>query len=154
MSDRLSVYSKGMKYTRRGLGDKLGALLALAAAGAAKAQSPAVASKAFVYEDLPVKVNGANKQRAVLKGDTHSGYRIELHLTELGPGMAPHPPHKHVHEEMLMLQDGVLDVTINGQMTHLTAGSVAYVASNELHGWRNPGPGHAQYFVIALGTDS
>ena len=150
MRDRLSVYSKGMKYTRR----DLRLLLPLAAAAAAKAQTQVVPSKAFVYGDLPVKVNGANKQRAVLKGETHSGYRIELHLTELGPGMAPHPPHKHVHEEMLMLQDGVLDVTINGQLTHLTAGSVAYVASNEEHGWRNPGPGHSQYFVIALGTDS
>ncbi|HYL74700.1 MAG TPA: cupin domain-containing protein [Bryobacteraceae bacterium] len=140
-----------MNYTRR----DLSLLLPLAAAATAQAQkSGAVLSKAFVYEDLPVKVNGANKQRAVLKGDTHSGYPIELHLTELGPGQAPHPPHKHVHEEMLMLQDGVLDVTINGQVTHLTAGSIAYVASNEEHGWRNPGPGRAQYFVIALGPNT
>jgi hypothetical protein len=28
---------------------------------------------------------------------------------------------------------------------------VAYVASNELHGWKNPGTDRAQYFVIALG---
>ena len=139
-----------MTYSRR----DLGLLLPLAAAASAQAQESAVPSKALVYEDLPVKVNGANKQRAVLKGETHSGYPIELHLTELGPGQAPHPPHKHVHEEMLMLQDGVLDVTINGQVTHLTAGSVAYVASNDEHGWRNPGQTHAQYFVIALGPNT
>lgn len=140
-----------MTYSRR----DLGFLLPLAAAATAQAQKSAVVpSKAFVYEDLPVKVNGANKQRAVLKGETHSGYPIELHLTELGPGQAPHPPHKHVHEEMLMLQDGALDVTINGQVTHLTAGSVAYVASNDEHGWRNPGTTHAQYFVIALGPNT
>ena len=135
-----------MNYTRR----DLRLLLPLAAATAQAQKSAVVPSKAFVYEDLPVKANGANKQRAVLKGETHSGYPIELHLTELGPGQAPHPPHKHVHEEVLMLQDGVLDVTINGQVTHLTAGSVAYVASNDEHGWRNPGTAHAQYFVIAL----
>jgi quercetin dioxygenase-like cupin family protein len=74
-----------------------------------------------------------------------------MHLTELGPGMAPHAPHKHVHEEMVMLQTGELEVTIEGKTTHLTPGSVAYVASNELHGWKNPGTGRAQYFVIALG---
>ncbi len=140
-----------MNYTRR----DLSLLLPLAAAATAQAQKSAVVpSKAFVYEDLPVKVNGANKQRAVLKGDTHSGYPIELHLTELGAGQAPHAPHKHIHEEMLMLQDGVLDVTINGQVTHLSAGSVAYVASNEEHGWRNPGTIRAQYFVIALGPNT
>jgi hypothetical protein len=30
---------------------------------------------------------------------------------------------------------------------------VAYVASNEEHGIRNAGSTHAQYFVIALGTE-
>ena len=33
----------------------------------------------------------------------------------------------------------------------MTPGSVAYVASNEMHGWKNPGAERAQYFVIALG---
>jgi mannose-6-phosphate isomerase-like protein (cupin superfamily) len=139
-----------MNYSRR----DLGLLLPLAAAASATAQKSTIPSKAFVYEDLPVRATGSNKQRAVLKGETHSGYPIELHLSELGPGQAPHPPHKHVHEEMLMLQDGALDVTINGQLTHLSAGSVAYVASNEEHGWRNPGPARAQYFVIALGPNT
>ena len=46
---------------------------------------------------------------------------------------------------------GTLDVTIEGKTTRLTPGSVAYVASNELHGWKNPGADRAQYFVIALG---
>jgi len=101
-----------------------------------------------------VRVNGENKSRAVMKGETHSGFQIELHMTELGPGQAPHGPHKHVHEELLMLKDGSLDVTISGQTTHVTAGSIVYVASNEMHGWRNPGTDRAQYFVIALGNDS
>jgi quercetin dioxygenase-like cupin family protein len=76
---------------------------------------------------------------------------VELHLTELGPGMAPHAPHQHVHEEIVMLQTGQLDVTIDGKTTRLTPGSVAYVASNQLHGWKNPSDERAQYFVIALG---
>ena len=138
-----------MTYSRRDL-----SLLLPLAAAAATAQTKTVPSKALIYEDHPVKVNGANKQRAVLKGETHSGYPIELHMTELGPGQAPHPPHKHIHEEMLMLQDGVLEVTISGKVTNLTAGSVAYVASNEEHGWRNPGASRAQYFVIALGPNT
>jgi quercetin dioxygenase-like cupin family protein len=76
-----------------------------------------------------------------------------LHLTELGPGQAPHAPHKHLHEEVMMLQTGVLDVTIDGKTTRISAGSVVYAASNEMHGWRNPGTGPAQYFVIALGRE-
>ena len=124
-----------MKFSRRRF-----ALLAPALA-AAQEKALALPSKAYVYEDLAVKQNGQNRQRAVLNGVNHSGIPVELHLTELGPGQAPHPPHRHVHEEMVMLQSGVLDVMIEGKTTRLTPGSVAYVASNEFHGWRNPGEG-------------
>jgi len=125
----------------------------LAATTASAQEKNTLPSKAFKYDDLPVKINGQNKSRAVLKGETHSGFSIELHMTELGAGQAPHPPHKHVHEELLMLQQGILDVTIEGQASQVTAGSIVYLASNDEHGWRNPGPGTAQYFVIALGRD-
>jgi quercetin dioxygenase-like cupin family protein len=139
-----------VNYSRR----DLRMLLPILAATSAVAQPKmALPSKAFKYDDLPVHINGENKGRAVMNGDTHSSFQVEVHLTELGEGQAPHPPHKHVHEEMLLLQSGTVDVTINGQTTRLTPGSVAYVASNDQHGWRNPGPGHAQYFVVAFGRD-
>jgi quercetin dioxygenase-like cupin family protein len=132
----------------------LGVILpALAAATASAQEKKTLPSKAFKYEDLPVKINGQNKSRAVLNGETHSGFPIELQMTELAAGQAPHPPHKHVHEELLMLQQGTLDATIQGQVSQITAGSIVYLASNDEHGWRNPGPGTAQYFVIALGRD-
>jgi quercetin dioxygenase-like cupin family protein len=121
----------------------------------ASAQQPkALPSKVFKYDELAVKVNGENKSRAVMKGDTHSGFPIELHMTELGPGQAPHAPHRHVHEECLMLKNGLLDATVEGQTTRMTPGSIIYVASNDMHGWRNPGTERAEYFVIALGNNA
>jgi quercetin dioxygenase-like cupin family protein len=138
-----------MTCSRRGLA----LLLPAVAMAQDKSRKPVLPSKSFPFEDLPVKQNGQNKQRAVLNGATHSGFAVEMHLTELGPGQAPHAPHKHVHEEMVMLQTGQLDVTIEGKTTRLTPGSVAYVASNELHGWKNPGAERAQYFVVALGPE-
>lgn len=138
-----------MNYSRRDLG-----LLVPALAASGAAQPKALPSKAFKFEDLPVRANGPNQSRAVMSGETHSGFPIEMHITELGPGQSPHPPHKHVHEELLMLQSGTLDATILGQTTRVTAGSVVYLASNDEHGWRNPGPAPAQYFVISLGGDS
>ena len=138
-----------MNYSRRDLGLLLPAL----AAASGAAQQKALPSKAFKYEDLPVRGNGPNKSRAVLDGETHSGFPIEMHITELPAGQAPHPPHKHIHEEVLMLRSGMLDATILGQTTRVNAGSVLYLASNDLHGWRNPGPDPAQYFVMSLGGD-
>ncbi len=74
-------------------------------------------------------------------------------MTELAPGEAPHPPHHHVHEEMVLIQEGSLEVTITGRSAKLGPGSAAYVASNEEHGWRNVGTTRARYFVLALGQD-
>jgi len=148
-------------YSRRDLSLLLPALAAGASSGASaqqnaepKAPPKKLPSKVYVFEDLTAKQNGQNVGRAVLNGGTHTGYAVEMHITELGPGQAPHPPHRHVHEELLMLQTGQLEVTMNGETRRLTPGSVVFVASNDLHGWKNPGTTPAQYFVIALGGDA
>jgi quercetin dioxygenase-like cupin family protein len=139
-----------MEYSRRDLA--LLPLFAAAAATSAAAGAP-LTSNTYRFEDLPVKTNGQNRSRAILKGETHSGFPIEMHLTELAPGQAPHPPHHHVHEEMVMMVEGTLEVTISGRSVTLGPGSSAYAASNEEHGWRNTGSSRALYFVLALGRD-
>ena len=136
-----------MKQSRR----ELGLLLPALAAMDAMAENSAMPSKTFRFEDLPVKASGENRQRAVFDGKTHTGYALEMHLTELAPGLAPHPPHHHAHEEMILIREGTMEVTIAGKTSVLGPGSVAYVASNEEHGWRNVGQTRAHYFVIALG---
>jgi mannose-6-phosphate isomerase-like protein (cupin superfamily) len=136
----------------------LSLLLPLLAAARASAQSAAAMSalptKAYAYDELPVKTSGVNKSRAVLKGGTHSGFPIELHMTELGPHAAPHPPHKHVHEELVMIRTGTLEVTMLGRTANYGPGSIIYIASGDEHGWKNATAEHAEYFVIALGSDT
>jgi quercetin dioxygenase-like cupin family protein len=138
-----------MSYSRRDLTKAL----ALLAAVKASAQNAVLPSKTYRYEDLPVKENAGNRQRAVFKGETHTGFSVELHETELAPGEAPHPPHSHVHEEMIMIREGTMEVTISGKTSRLGPGSVAWVASNEHHGWRNVGTTRARYMVMALGRE-
>lgn len=144
-------------YSRRDLGLLLPALAALPANAQQTEPKPPpkqLTSKAYIYENLPVKQNGENVGRAVLNGATHKDDPVELHITELAGGQQPHPPHRHAHEEILMLKSGQLDCIMNGETIHLTPGSVVYVASNDLHGWKNPGTTPAQYFVISLSGDS
>jgi quercetin dioxygenase-like cupin family protein len=137
-----------MEISRRELAALVPALVIAGEAG------KTVPTTVAVYEQMQVKPFGDNWQRLVLNGVNRSGYQIELHLTELGPGGEPHPPHQHVHEEIVMVQSGTVDVTIEGKTTRLTPGSVVYVASNQFHGWRNPTTGHSQYFIIALKLES
>jgi quercetin dioxygenase-like cupin family protein len=124
----------------------------MTAALAAEDAGTRLASFAKPFAELPVHQNGANTSRAILDGTTHSNDHLEVHETTLAPGSEPHPPHQHAHEELFLMSKGRLAVTISGKTTIIDAGGAAFVHSGELHGVRNPGPGPAQYFVVATGT--
>src|SRR5215471_6826512 len=78
----------------------LAILLPALAVAQEKKPAPTLESRVYQYPELPVKENGQNKGRAVLDRVTHGGFPVELHMTELGPGQAPHAPHQHAHEEI------------------------------------------------------
>ncbi len=139
-----------MKPTRRDVSVWL-PLLAMARMNAQKTELP---SKIYSFNELPTRPAGTGEQRAFFDGETHGGVHVEMHETELPPGGAPHPPHHHVHEEMILIREGTMEVTINGKTARVGPGSAAYVASNEEHGWHNAGTTVAKYFVLAIGTDS
>jgi quercetin dioxygenase-like cupin family protein len=153
-----------MTYSRRDLTMLMGALAASAAGAAAQdapkeaAKAPAapltvLPSKVFPFDEIPARAtgpNGVNKSRAVMHGTTHGGFSVEVHITELAPGLMPHPPHHHVHEEIIMLREGTVEVTCNGKTTKMGPGSVSYNASNEEHSLKNIGTIPAIYFVVEL----
>jgi uncharacterized cupin superfamily protein len=139
-----------MKWSRR----EFPFLLPALAAAQTAAPNAKLPSKAYRYEDLAARKGTASVSRQYFKGETHSGYPLDLHESELPAGAAPHPPHHHLHEELVFLRDGELEVNIMGALTKVGPGSVVYFASNEEHGFRNVGTTTARYFVLAIGTDS
>jgi quercetin dioxygenase-like cupin family protein len=142
-----------MNYSRRDLSLLL-PLLAVARAGAQTKQPP-IMSASEVYHDQQIAWAGneEKKGRQFLLGATHGGFRIEVHETALGPGMSPHAPHKHVSEEIIVLAEGALEATFDGRTESVEAGSVIWLASNQMHGVRNSGTTPCRYYVIALGGD-
>src|SRR5580692_6500363 len=130
----------------------LPALAAMAASPAEGADLPSLKSVTYRFEDLPSKPSGQNVSHAIFDGLLHSGFRIEAHETELGPGGEPHPPHHHQHEEMMMIVNGTLDFTVNGKTTRLGPGGLGFAGSNDEHGVKNPSTdSKARYFVVAFG---
>jgi len=130
----------------------LGLVAAATATSQAAASAASLPSATFRFEDLTVRTNrDQTRQRAVFDGVTQSDYPVELHMTELAPGKMPHAAHKHINEEVLMLREGTLEVTIEGKVSVVGPGSIVYVAANELHGWKNTSNTTAHYFVLALG---
>ncbi len=112
-------------------------------------------SKCFEFAELPLKKDAktGNESRQVFDGYTHTGYPIDLHITTLQPGLMPHPPHHHAHEEAMFIKEGTLEFTIAGKTCRVGTGSVVYVNSNDEHGLKNVGYLPATYFVLALGRE-
>jgi (S)-ureidoglycine aminohydrolase len=138
-----------MDATRRSL---LQAIPMLAASSAFAANSATLSSFVKPYDELPVTQNGKNEAREILDGVLHDGKPLEIHYTTLGAASQPHPPHRHVNEELFVLMKGTLEVTISGKTTTIGPGSVAFAYSNDLHGVYNPGPEKAQYLVVSIGA--
>ncbi len=144
--------------TRR---DCFGLFAALAAAWAARtaeaqgaANKPSLVSKVYPFGELKESKSSGHSSWSILNGGTWAGCPIEVHETSLAPAASPHPPHHHAHEEMFLIREGTLGVTIAGHSTRLGPGSAAYVASNDQHGIKNVGETAALYFVLAVGSEA
>ncbi len=128
----------------------LAASTALAAEELSAQAAPRLKSEALPYSHLPVRRSGENAFREIFHGLTHENFRIEVHETTLAPGGRPHPPHHHRHEEMFLIREGTVEVTIAGRNTRLGSGAAAFVASMDEHGIKNVGSGRARYFVVEM----
>ena len=65
---------------------------------------PVMKTEAFLYQDIPVTVNGQNKSRRMFTAKTHTGFKMESHQSDIAPGEVNHPPHQHLREEMMLIR--------------------------------------------------
>jgi quercetin dioxygenase-like cupin family protein len=111
-------------------------------------------SAAYSFDQLPIKrSSGGATTRPVLDGRVPTGEVVEIHETTLLPGQMPHPAHKHVHTEFMLVREGTVEFTANGVPRELGPGGIAYAASEEMHGLKNVSSAPVSYFVIAIGTE-
>ncbi|HSP66374.1 MAG TPA: cupin domain-containing protein [Bryobacteraceae bacterium] len=160
-----------MKYSRRDLGLLLPALAAAATASAQSKgakqenvvtnaagappveQLPVMRTQAFLYKDIPDTINGKNKSKRMFTAKTHTGFKIESHMSDIAPGEVNHAPHQHLREEMMFIRLGTMELTINGKPYRLGPGDVGVIGSNEMHNAKNVGTTRAEYFICNIGRD-
>lgn len=155
-----------MNVSRRDLALLLPALAAVNASGQqpnskkGKSGPPMVLqSKGYEFTEMKPKGDGPRPAVTVFDGITTRGQLLSIHLSLLGPGLAPHPPHQHANEELVIILEGTLELELgghsnefgHGQLTRLGPGSLAYLASMDHHGWHNVGTTLAKYYVLAIG---
>lgn len=110
-------------------------------------------SQVFDWQKLVITPTKTGERRAVVSQPTTTMDRFSCHITTLQAGVAAHAPHRHPDEEIVLVKEGVLEVTINGLTTRAGAGSILYYGSNDEHAMKNAGDTTASYYVIRVVTD-
>jgi quercetin dioxygenase-like cupin family protein len=132
---------------------RTGAQQAAPAGGDSVETLPLIRTHAFKFDELAVTTNGQNRQRRMFTAKTHTGFKIESHQSDIAPGEVNHPPHQHLREEMMLIREGLMELTISGKAYRLGPGDVGVIGSNEIHNAKNVGTTRAQYFIVNIGRD-
>jgi quercetin dioxygenase-like cupin family protein len=105
------------------------------------------------WDALAVRTTPIGQQRSVFDNPTPTLEKFEVHITTLRPGMVSHAVHHHPWEEMLLIKEGNVDVSINGIHHPAGPGFLIFFASHDPHNLKNVGDGPATYYVINFYTD-
>ena len=138
-----------MEISRRDLGFLLPALAAVKAGGQQR-QAGTLVSKVYHHGQIAYEGDGKKKGRRFFYGKNHTGFSLEMHETVLGGGTQTHAPHKHEHEEIVIVVEGTMETYLEGKTEIAEAGSVIYFGSNQMHSARNAGTAPCRYYVIEL----
>lgn len=114
--------------------------------------SPTLRSGVHEWTALKAVPTATGERRQILQGSTVTLEKLSHHASTVKARTAAHGAHRHLDDELVIVQDGTLDITINGQVQRAGAGSLAFFNSNDLHGMHNAGDTPATYHVIRMIT--
>jgi quercetin dioxygenase-like cupin family protein len=117
--------------------------------------SPVPLGSTFVnWDSLRFRETPVGLYAGVFDNPTPALVKLEVHVTRLLPGRASHSPHHHAWEEIFLVKEGQLEVSINGAKTTAGPGALVFIASNDVHNVTNVGAAPSTYFVITYSTSA
>ena len=128
----------------------LSLLLPVIAAAQQNQGGALLASKVYRDRQIPYEGDSKKKGRRFFYGANRSGFQVEMHETILGADVQTHVPHRHEHEEIVIVFEGTVETWLEGKTAFAEAGSVIYFGSNQMHSARNAGTTPCRYYVIEL----
>ena len=126
----------------------LAVFVTLAGITLAQSQKPLMKSSVFDWTTIESKTTKVGARRDFFDAPTATLDQLECHVTTINPGEAPHAPHQHPEEELIVIKEGTVEAMQNGVTKVVGPGSMIFQASNEMHGLRNVGKTPATYHVI------
>jgi mannose-6-phosphate isomerase-like protein (cupin superfamily) len=95
------------------------------------------------------------KAHPIFQGVTPNLDQVSCHISVLGPGRSPHPPHRHLEEELLIPLDGMAQLVIAREeddrafrVEAAMPGVFAYYPAHHPHTIRNDGAAPITYLMF------
>lgn len=115
----------------------------------ALAQLQPIQPGVYHWKDLPVKKSTDRETRPIFEGTSPHFEYLEIHATTQMPGAKSRPPHDNKDiEEIIIVKEGKMKVTIGEQSTVLGAGSVMLILPLEMQTFENVGDTPLTYYVM------
>ncbi|MBC7948064.1 MAG: cupin domain-containing protein [Chitinophagaceae bacterium] len=106
-------------------------------------------SKVFIWDSIITSNEETRVRRQIMDGGTTSLERFIVHASTVQPGKASHAPHVHDDmEELIIVKEGEVRITIKGVTRTLGPGSVAFAMPGDEHGIENSGNSLASYYIL------
>jgi quercetin dioxygenase-like cupin family protein len=124
------------------------ACVTLGVVALARSENSVMSSSVFDWNSIEAKPNKTGSVRKFFQAPTATLDELECHVTTLNPGEMPHAAHKHPDEELIIVKEGTVEASLNGQVQRVEQGSIIFQASNQMHSLKNVGKTPATYYVI------
>jgi uncharacterized cupin superfamily protein len=106
----------------------------------------------FDWASLKAVAIPNGERRMVLDGPTETVDLLHVHVTSLAPGKASGAPVRHLQEEVLIVKEGEVEVSLDGTTQNAGPGSILFFAAGAVTALRNAGTTPATYYVIYYKT--
>ena len=120
---------------------------ALCGYAVAMAQTP-IKSDVYVWKDSPVEITGTGSIRSIVKGIATDFDSMDIAAVSLDKGKAEKESSHADFEEMIIVKDGSLRITVGEASKTVGRGSVAIVMPEDEHRYENAADGETTYYRL------
>ena len=128
-------------------------LFALCSASALMAQTP-IKSDVYTWKDSPVEKTKTGSKRSIVNGTATDFQYMDISAMTLEKDRAEDKVFHADFEEMIIVKDGRLKITINGESKTVGRGSVAIAMPGDQHSFENAADGETTYYIFRYKSKS
>jgi (S)-ureidoglycine aminohydrolase len=115
------------------------------------AQKDSLPSAVYNWSKLETQKAEGRETKKVLEGSTLDLAHLEIHTSTIGPGTTNHPPRAHNDvEELILVKEGNIQVTINDITKSLGPGSIIFIIAGDEQSFKNISDKPATYYVLSF----